>query len=88
MHYSLNLQNIVVLLPNFLDSDASIGYVHLPPHASTTKAPILSRHVRAYTYIKQRGGDFGIHFLLGPWGLALFGTQIFLLEKFKEFTLS
>ena len=61
-------------------------YVH-QVHASTTKAPNLSRRVRACTYSNTQGGDFGTHFLLGPRGLALFGTQIFLLAKFKESTL-
>ena len=58
-------------------------YVHLA-HASTTKAPILSRHVKAHTYIKTRGGDFGTHFLLGSRGLVLFGTQTFLLARLKN----
>ena len=39
---------------NFLDSDASIGYVHLAPHISTIKAPTLSRFVRAHAYIKYK----------------------------------
>ena len=40
MNYYLSIQIMVVLPPNFLDSDASIWYVHLA-HASTTKAPYL-----------------------------------------------
>ena len=87
MNQSLRLQNMVVRPPNILDSDASIWFVHLA-HASTTKAPFLSRHVRATPTSNTRGGDFGTHFLLGARGLALFGTQTFLFAKFKEFILS
>jgi len=53
MNYSLSLQTMVVLPLIILDSDASIWYVHLA-HASTTKAPYLSRHMRAHTYIKHK----------------------------------
>ena len=69
---------MMILPPNFLDDDVSIRYVHQAPYASTTKAPYLSRHVRAHTYIKhksgdfgnKRGGDFGTHFILSPRELA------------------
>ena len=88
MHYSLSLQNMVVLPPNFLDSDASIWCVHLAHHAFTTKVPILSYHVRPTPTSNTRGGDFGTHFLLGPRGFALFEIQTFLLAKLIEFTLS
>ena len=46
------LQNEIVLPPCFLHSDASNGF------ASTTKAPILSRLVRAHTYIKNNWCEF------------------------------
>ena len=69
MNQSLGLQTMVVLPPNFLDSDASIRYVHLA-HVSIIKAPTLSRHVRAAPTSNTSSGDFGIYFLLGPWGLA------------------
>ena len=78
---------MVVLPPNILEGDASIWYVHLT-HASTTKAPYLSRHVRAHTYLKHKGGDFGTHALLGPGGIAPFLTQTYLFAKFEAFTLS
>ena len=86
MYYSLSLQTKVILPPNFLDSDASILYVHLA-HTSTTKAPNPSRHVRAHTYIKQEVRIL-VPIFLCPRGLALLGTQIFLLAKLIEFTLS
>ena len=60
------LQNKVVLQPCFLDSDASNGFVLQAPNASTTKAPILSHLMRAHTYIKTSGVDFGTHIFLSP----------------------
>ena len=62
-------------------------YVHLA-HASTTKAPYLSRHVRAHNYIKHKRWRFWYPFSFGSRGLASFRTQTFLLAKFKEFILS
>ena len=62
---------MVVFSPNFLDSGASICSVH-QAHASTTKAPTLSRHVRAHTYIKYKRWDFSTHFLLGPQGQSYY----------------
>ena len=76
MNYSLSLQTMVVLLPIILDSDALIWYVHVA-NVSTTKVPYLSRHVRAHTYIKQRGENFGTHFFLCLWGLETNRTQTF-----------
>ena len=57
--------------PNFLDSDASIWCVHLAHHAYAIKAPILSRHVRAHTYIKHKWWRFWYPFLLGSMGVSI-----------------
>jgi len=65
MNYAPNLQNMVVVPPNLLDSGAS-NMCPSSPCATTTKAPFLSRFVRARTYIKYKSGDFDTHFLLGP----------------------
>ena len=51
-------KNKVVLPPKFLDSHASIGFVLQTPNALTTKTPILSRFVRAHTYIKNKWWEF------------------------------
>ena len=71
MHYSLSLQTMMVLPPNFFDSGASNFYNHLA-HASTTKAPILSRHVRAHTYIKYNRSEFWYPHFLGSIGVSTF----------------
>ena len=51
---------------------------HHPSHVLWEPAPTSN----------TKGGDFGTHFLLGPRGLALKGTQTFLLAKFKGLILS
>ena len=71
MNYSLSLQSMVILPPNFLDSDASIGYVHQAHHASTTKAPFLSRHVRVHTYIKHKRWRFWYPFSFESTGVSI-----------------
>ena len=83
MIYSLSLQIMVVLPPNFLDSDASIWYVHLV-HASTTKHH--SSHVIGEPTLTSntRGGDLGTRIFLDPRGLETNGTQTLLLAKFKD----
>ena len=69
-NYAPKLQNMVVVPPNLFDSDASNMCVH-QVHTSTTKAPSLSRFVRALTYIKNQRWEFWYPFFLGPWGLVL-----------------
>ena len=55
MNYTPNPQNMVVVPPNLLDSGAS-NVCPSSPCATTTKAPTLSRFVRARTYIKNTVG--------------------------------
>ena len=84
MHYSLSLQNMVVLPPNFPDSGTSILYVHLAPYASTTKAHILSRHVRAHTYIKHKWCGFWYPFSFGSTGVSIkWNPNIFISKIYK-----
>ena len=52
-NYTPNLQNMVVIPPKLLDSDAS-NMCPSSPCASTIKAPCLSCFVRARTYIKYK----------------------------------
>ena len=57
------LQNTAVLPPKLLDSDASNGFVLKAPNTSTTKAPILSRFMRAHAYIKKKRWEFWYAYL-------------------------
>ena len=58
------LKNEVVLPPCFLDNDVSIWCVLQVPYAFTTKAPNLSRLVRAHTYIKHKRRRFWCPYIL------------------------
>ena len=59
----------MVLPPNFLGSDASNRCFFQAPNASTTKAPNLSRLVRAHTYIKHKRWGFWHPFHFGSMGV-------------------
>ena len=78
---------MVVLPPNILEGDAS-NVVSIKLKRITIKAPIPSRQVRAYTYIKYNRVNFDTHTFLGLRGLAPFQTQINLFAKFEIFILS
>ena len=65
MHYSLSLQNMVVLPPNFSWKWCIQNCHHLAQNASAIKAPTLSRQVRAHTYIKYNRGEFWYPYSIG-----------------------
>ena len=86
-NYALILQNMVVVPPKLLDSDASI-YVSIKSKCIHHQGTIPLSRVRALIYIKNTRWGFWYPFSFGSLRVSIVRNPNILISKFKAFFLS